>query len=247
MNMPVTIPAKLSDALVSAAHLVVLTGSGISAESGIPTFREAQTGLWQRFDPLELATPTAFATNPQLVWDWYAWRRQLIADAKPNLGHQALVALQKYMPRFTLITQNVDGLHQLAGSYDVLELHGNIRRTICSVERIEVTDWPSGKDAPPRCPDCQAPLRPDVVWFGESLRPEKFKAAVEASEDCDLFLSVGTSAIVEPAASLAHIASRHGAFIVEVNTGKTPLTQFADESLIGPAGVLLPALLKILS
>jgi NAD-dependent deacetylase len=238
---------QLIRALLSAERVVVLTGSGVSAESGIPTFRQAQTGLWSRYDPLELATPQAFKANPQLVWQWYDWRRQLIASADPNPGHKALVGLQRRIDSFTLITQNVDGLHQQAGSRGVIELHGNIVRTICSVERVIVDHKHGSDEFPPRCPECGSYLRPDVVWFGESLPPGTIDAAVDASANCDLFLSVGTSAVVQPAASLAHIAGEQGAYIAEINVEPTPLTAYADFSARGKAGELLPALLELVT
>lgn len=239
------LPPGLVDSLLSADHVAVLTGSGVSAESGIPTFRQAQTGLWARYDPQELATPQAFIANPRLVWKWYEWRRGLVASAKPNPAHVALVGLQQRLPELSLITQNVDGLHQLAGSTPVTELHGNIRRTICSQERIVVETWPDTAELPPRCPRCQAHLRPDVVWFGESLPAEAIDAAMTVASTCDVFLSVGTSAVVHPAASLAHIALQQGAMIVEINTESTPLTAYANYSLLGRAGLLLPVLLNL--
>ncbi|MFN2222479.1 MAG: SIR2 family NAD-dependent protein deacylase [Candidatus Promineifilaceae bacterium] len=240
------LPRGLVLALTAAEYVVILTGAGISAESGIPTFRDAQTGLWSRYDPHELATPQAFAANPRLVWEWYEWRRGLIAGAQPNAGHLAIAALQRKLPRCTLITQNVDGLHQLAGSRDVLELHGNIERTICSAEGVVVADWSADLEVPPRCPQCGAYLRPDVVWFGESLPPRVINAAIDACNRCDLFLAVGTSAVVQPAASLAHLAAEHGAQVVEVNSERTPLTPYADFSLLGKAGELLPALARLI-
>ena len=243
MSPPTPIPAGLVDALLSSERVFVLTGSGVSAESGIPTFRQAQTGLWARFDPHELATPQAFFANPRLVWEWYEWRRQLIARAEPNPAHLALVSLQQRLPSLTLVTQNVDGLHQLAGSTGVIELHGNIRRTICSQERTVIETWPETEESPPRCPGCQGFLRPDVVWFGESLPTEAIDAAMKAANECDLFLSIGTSAIVHPAASLAHIALQQGARVAEINTERTPLTPFADYAVLGKAGVLMPGLL----
>lgn len=246
MNSYTPVPGRLVDALLTAQHLVVLTGSGVSAESGIPTFREAQTGLWSRYDPHQLATPQAFAANPRIVWEWYEWRRDLIRDAQPNEGHLALASLERNVHRFTLITQNVDGLHQLAGSHNVLELHGNIRRTICSSERTIINEWLEDNEALPRCPNCQAYLRPDVVWFGESLPSDVIGEAITASSACDMFLSVGTSAIVQPAASLAHIALEQGALVVEINAEQTPLSPHADFSLFGKAGELLPVLSRIL-
>jgi NAD-dependent deacetylase len=223
--------------------MVVLTGSGISAESGVPTFREAQTGLWERFDPQELATPEAFERDPGLVWDWYAWRRSLVAQAAPNPGHLALAEMQDLGQKFTLVTQNVDGLHQRAGSRGVIELHGNILRTRCSVEGVDVEEYEEG-ESPPVCPFCGAPLRPDVVWFGEMLPSEALDAASEAARGADLFLSVGTSSLVYPAAALPHEALESGATLVEINPGETPLTPHAEYALRGPAGDVLPRLIR---
>jgi NAD-dependent deacetylase len=222
--------------------MAVLTGAGISAESGIPTFRHAQTGLWARFRPEELATPEAFARDPRLVWDWYEWRRELVAGAQPNAGHRALARMQACAPGFILITQNVDGLHQRAGVRGVVELHGNIHRNKCFAEGVVVEERAATGDRPPRCPRCGAPLRPDVVWFGESLPAEALARAEAAARDCDLFLSIGTSAAVYPAAQLPVFALASGATLVEVNKDPTPLTRLATFSLLGPAGELLPQL-----
>jgi NAD-dependent deacetylase len=224
----------------------VLTGSGISAESGVPTFREAQTGLWARFDPQELATPEAFERDPGLVWDWYAWRRKLVAEARPNPGHLAISGMQELFPDLTLVTQNVDGLHQRAGSREVIELHGNIRRTKCSLEDIEVEEY-DDTESPPVCPSCSAPLRPGVVWFGEMLPPGALESASEASRGSDVFLSVGTSSLVYPAAALPSTALENGATLVEINPGETPLTSRVDYVLRGPAGDILPRLIRELS
>ena len=240
------LPRALISALLDSSQTVVLTGSGISAESGVPTFREAQTGLWARFDPQELATPEAFARDPKLVWDWYTWRRKLVAEAHPNPGHLAIADLQRLVPNLTLITQNVDGLHQRVGSRDVIELHGNISRTRCSVEHVEVEDYDE-REWPPVCPSCGAPLRPDVVWFGEMLPPEAMDAASEAARGADVFLSVGTSSLVYPAAALPFEALESDAALVEINPGETPLTPHADYALRGPAGDVLPRLIRELS
>ncbi|MBI2313411.1 MAG: NAD-dependent deacylase [Betaproteobacteria bacterium] len=226
----------------SAKRVAALTGAGISAESGVPTFRDAQTGLWARYRPEELATPEAFLRDPKLVWEWYEWRRGIVGKARPNPGHVALAEMERHIPHFTLITQNVDGLHREAGSRRVLELHGNIRRTKCFDENLVVESWPDTGEVPPRCPRCGGLLRPDVVWFGEMLPEADLTAAVEAAENCEVFLCVGTSAVVEPAASLPFYALRAGATVVEVNPGKTPLTGRASYSLRGAAGELLPAL-----
>jgi len=166
--IPLALAARLRDAAQHAGHIVVLTGAGISAESGVPTFRDALTGLWARYDPMQLATPQAFQRRPELVWDWYAWRRQVVAEVAPNAGHLALAEMERRAPRFTLITQNVDSLHQRAGNRAVIELHGNLSRVKCSREGQVVAQWPATDERPPPCPTCGAPLRPDVVWFGEA-------------------------------------------------------------------------------
>jgi NAD-dependent deacetylase len=239
----VQVPPALISALRECSRTVVLSGSGISAESGVPTFREAQTGLWERFDPQELATPEAFARDPGLVWDWYAWRRRLIAKAPPNPGHFAIAEMQRLVPNLTLVTQNVDGLHQRAGSRNVIELHGNIGRAKCSVEDMYVEDYDEVA-SPPVCSSCGAPLRPGVVWFGEMLSPQALHAASEAARGADVFLSVGTSNLVYPAAALPFEALESGATLLEVNTGETPLTPHANQVLRGPAGDVLPRLIR---
>ncbi|MDQ3965615.1 MAG: NAD-dependent deacylase [Actinomycetota bacterium] len=240
----VHVPESLLAALRSAESVAILTGSGISAESGVPTFREAQTGLWARFDPEELATPEAFARDPRLVWEWYTWRRELVEKAAPNPGHEALAELERHIPSFALITQNVDGLHRRAGSQNVVELHGNIRRSKCSWEGVVVEPREDDTAIPPSCPRCGAHLRPDVVWFGEALPADALAEAFNAARSCDLFFSVGTSGLVQPAASLPFEALRHGAVVVEVNPDETPLTRQADYALRGRAGEVLPALVK---
>jgi NAD-dependent deacetylase len=237
------IPAPLSGALRAARFVAALTGAGVSAESGVPTFRDAQTGLWAQFDPLELATPGAFARNPKRVWDWYAMRRARVASVAPNPAHVALAALERHVPAFTLITQNVDGLHQRAGSRRVVELHGNITRVRCSREGTPAARWDdSDREEPPRCAACGAYLRPDVVWFEEMLPEDALADAEDAASRCDVLLVVGTSAGVYPAAALPMQARRHGAQVVEVNTEVTPLSAQADFALRGKAGVVLPAL-----
>lgn len=236
-------PQGLVASMREATSVAVLTGSGISAESGVPTFREAQTGLWARYDPQQLATPEAFARDPGLVWEWYEWRRGLVGAAEPNPGHKALADLERRVPEFALVTQNVDGLHARAGNREVIELHGNITRTRCSVEGAVVEGYEeAGK--PPLCPGCGAPLRPDVVWFGEMVPAGALEAASEAARGCDLFLSVGTSSLVYPAAGLPHEALEYGATVVEINADQTPLTRHADYALRGRAGEILPELVR---
>jgi len=247
MDPPLEIPVTLIETLRAARQVTVLTGSGISAESGVPTFRDAQTGLWSNFRPEDLATPEAFQRNPKLVWEWYAWRRELVAKVLPNPGHHALVEIERRLPRFTLITQNVDSLHQRAGSRNVIELHGNISRTKCFEEDKIVNEWQESGDVPPRCPSCGGRLRPDVVWFGEMLPPDAIERAFAVSRSCDLFLSIGTSTLVHPAAGLPFEALQHGATVVEINPDATPLTLRATFALRSASGVILPELVRLLA
>jgi NAD-dependent deacetylase len=237
-----TIPQSLAGAIARARSVAVLTGAGVSAESGVPTFRDAQTGLWAQLDPQKLATPDAFRRNPKLVWDWYAWRRKLVAKAEPNAGHRALAVLEGRVSDFVLITQNVDGLHQRAGSRYVVELHGNIGRVKCSRENTIVEHWTEVGEEVPRCAGCGALLRPDVVWFEEALQPDALQAAEDAARRCQILLVVGTSAEVYPAAALPDYAKSAGATIVEINPNPTPLSDVADYVLRAPAGAVLPAL-----
>ena len=232
------------DRLARAERIAVLTGAGISAESGIPTFRDPD-GLWEAFEPQELANVEAFLENPELVQGWYAHRRHIAEDATPNAGHRALAALEETAPSFTLITQNVDNLHQHAGSQNVVELHGNITRNYCIDCEREATPGELeslAEGEPAQCPTCGGYIRPDVVWFGEMLPQDALRAAQAATENADVFLSIGTSAVVHPAASLPPMAQRSGAFLAEVNLEPTPLTSRADASVLGKAGELLPSL-----
>lgn len=245
MGAPARIPESLVATLRGAWSVAVLTGSGISAESGVPTFRDAQTGLWARYNPEELATPEAFERGPRLVWEWYSWRRELVEKATPNPGHEALAKLEGRVPKLSLVTQNVDGLHQSSGSQNVRELHGNIMRSRCSVEGVIVEPHEDDEGTPPSCPSCGAFLRPDVVWFGEALPDEVLEEAFEAARNCEVFFSIGTSGLVQPAASLAFEAMRSGAIVVEVNPNDTPLTRHAEYALRGRAGEILPELLRV--
>ncbi|MFQ5721727.1 MAG: NAD-dependent deacetylase [Candidatus Aminicenantales bacterium] len=226
--------------LAGSKKIAVLTGAGISAESGIPTFR-GEDGLWKTYRAEELATPSAFSHNPKLVWEWYNWRRTIIFTKKPNPGHKALAEWEKIFPSFVPITQNIDGLHQKAGSHNILELHGNIWRLRCLKEGtvIENHEVPL-KEIPPLCPHCQALLRPDVVWFGESLPQSILHQAFVDSSQCEVMLVIGTSAVVQPAASLPLTAAEAGAKLVEINPHSTPLTPNTDFSLRGKGGELLP-------
>jgi len=227
----------------AARHIVVLTGAGMSAESGVPTFRDAQTGLWAQFDPQQLATEEAFRANPSRVWDWYAFRREMIIKVEPNAGHRALAAFARRHPgRLTLITQNVDGLHQRAGSPGVLALHGNIfedkwldtPKSCCNAHAAVA-------GSPPYCDRCGNMLRPNVVWFGEMLPVEILAAAEDAARACDLMLVVGTSGVVYPAAGLARTAAGK---VVIINPEPTDLDDTADAVLPGKAAELLPQLLE---
>ena len=228
---------KVAQILKNSKKIVALTGAGVSAESGIPTFR-GKDGLWRNYRAEELATPEAFMRNPQLVWDWYNWRREIIRKAKPNPAHYTLSEFEKIFPDFYLITQNVDGLHERAGSKHLYEVHGDIFRNRCfrcgklygDIQQKEV----------PRC-DCGGLIRPDVVWFGEAVRyiDESFTLARE----CDCLMSIGTSAVVYPIAHLPFVAKDSGAKVIEINLEPTPVSQIADVSIYGKAGEILPKIL----
>lgn len=229
------------------AHLVVcLSGAGMSKESGIPTFRDAQTGLWANYNPEELATPQAFKRNPGLVWRWYDWRRQQVGTVDPNPGHYALVELEKHVPELRVVTQNVDGLHERAGSDSVLELHGNISRIKCFDQHHYAQDVPHDLPEPPQC-HCGSLLRPDVVWFGEVLEKDILNEAFRLSDECDVMIVIGTSGIVQPAASLPVMAKRKGARLIEVNPDATPLTDIADVYIPGASGQVLPQIVEAVS
>lgn len=239
------VPEELITAVRDASHVCVLTGSGISAESGVPTFREAQTGLWEQYDPHELATPDAFRRDPALVWRWYRWRRDLVAGVEPNAGHHALVTLAGLVPQLSIITQNVDGLHQRAGSESVIEFHGNLFEDRCFVEGCIVSNADMSAEVPV-CPGCGGMLRPGVVWFGEAIPESAMHAAAAAVSGCDLFFSIGTSALVWPAAGLADAARQQGACVVEINLDTTPLSSRTDYCLSGKSGTILPELVDCL-
>lgn len=236
----------LIDKLKSAHTVVVLTGAGISAESGVPTFR-GDEGLWKKFRPEELANFDAFIRNPKLVWEWYNYRKTLISQVNPNPGHYALVKLESMYDDFHLITQNVDNLHQRAGSKRIYELHGNIMRNRCvDCNKSWDTIPHFNGDELPRC-DCGGLIRPDVVWFGEALPHQVLLDSFAAAESADVFLTIGTSAVVQPAASLPIEAKNAGAYVVEINTNPTAITNLVDEAIMGKSGEILPQLIERLS
>jgi NAD-dependent deacetylase len=231
MNIPVS----------EVRSVAVLTGAGISAESGVPTFR-GEGGLWRNYRPEELATPQAFYHDPKLVWEWYGWRRSLISASRPNEAHYTLTEMESHFDDFVLITQNVDGLHRLAGSQNIVELHGNIWGMRCT-EGCR-PNWQDRTDPlpelPPRCPNCGSLARPDVVWFGESLPAGALNEAFAAAQRCQLMLAVGTSAVVQPAASLPLVSLQNGATVVEFNPQLTPISEAVDQVVREPAAIALP-------
>lgn len=231
---------RAREVLLNAQSVSVLTGAGISAESGIPTFRDVG-GIWENFDPEQVATPEAFARDPAFVWKWYADRMHRFKSAIPNRGHQSLAELEHRIPEFRLVTQNIDNLHKLAGSRRVTELHGNIWRTRClGCGRKEMLSE-APYVLPPKCSDCGQMLRPDVVWFGEPLETENIQHA-EAACHAEVFIVAGTSGEVWPAAGFVHLARDHGACVIEINTQRTVLSEVTNMSLLGPCGEVLPQL-----
>jgi len=230
-----------------SARLTVFTGAGVSKESGIPTFREPETGLWARYDPMDLATPEAYERDPAFVWSWYEHRFGAAASAEPNPGHRAIAELEELLPAVVVITQNIDGLHQRAGSTHVIELHGTMHSFRCINGRHRgyvVEDFAGQKEKPPRCPECGDHLRPEVVWFGEGLPPDALNAAQQLSAGCDAMLIVGTSGVVYPAAAMPMIAREAGAAVIDVNPQRDELASMADVFLQGPGGEVLPELVR---
>ena len=250
-NDHTALASGLADAarlLRQAKHIVCLTGSGVSAESGVATFRDAESGLWARFDPQQLATQEGFVANPGLVWQWYMHRLSAVEHAQPNSGHEALAALERRSPNFVLVTQNVDDLHERGGSRHVLHLHGRINRFHCNTCGFDHDLLPAERHAtlPPHCFSCGGAVRPSVVWFGEALPARVLDSAWRASEHCDLFLVIGTSGLVYPAAQLPLLAKQHGAAVIDINPEVTPISEGADVHLSGRSGALLPRLLALL-
>lgn len=244
---------RAADYLRAARQIAVLTGAGVSKESGIPTFRDALDGLWAQYDPTRLATPQAFNADPKLVWDFYEYRRQLMRPAQPNPGHYALAQLQQRFPTLRIITQNVDDLHERAGSTDVVRLHGNIARNKCvafcqgNPTLVDVTSIDYDKAAgPPPCPHCGKPVRPDVVWFGEMLPADQLQRAFDLLERADVMLVVGTSGLVSPSAEMPGRVKDRGGVVIEVNLDYSMITRIATIKLEGASGVMLPRLLAAL-
>ena len=234
---------RLVERLTREARVTVLTGAGVSAASGVPTFRGAD-GLWKNFRPETLANAEAFGRDPKLVWEWYAWRRQRIAACEPNPAHRVLADWSKRFTHFRLITQNVDGLHERAGTDNTICLHGSIWEVSCwqgcaRSPRRWRDETLSFAESPPKCPHCGAPIRPGVIWFGETLDPAIVRKASAAAQ-CDVFITAGTSAIVYPAAGFITEARQHGAFTVEINPESTPASSGVDLVLRGPAETILP-------
>ncbi|MFW6123791.1 MAG: SIR2 family NAD-dependent protein deacylase [Acidobacteriota bacterium] len=237
----------VKDLLLKANRIIVFTGSGISSESGIPTFR-GKDGLWKKFRAQDLTTTHAFSNNPKLVWEWYDWRRQLIAQKNPNPGHKTLAQWENLFSSFHVVTQNIDGLHQKAGSKKTIELHGNIWKLRCTKQGSVIEDHSCPlKEIPPKCQKCGALLRPHVVWFGEALDTDLLNQAIELSSRADLMFVIGTSALVYPAASIPVTAKESGVNIIEINPESTPLTPHAEVSLRGKAGRVLPEISEILT
>jgi len=236
---------KLLSRLKIASAITALSGAGISAGSGVPTFR-GKDGLWENQKPEDIANPQALRTNPDLFWKFYNWRKKLVNDVKPNLGHYALVDFERIYEDFLLVTQNVDNLHREAGNEKIVELHGNIFRTKCADCNKPYSRPMTESTQLPNCDDCGGPLRPDVVLFGENLEDKNLRAAQEAAAGSEIFFSIGTSSLVEPAASLPFLAKANGSYIVEINSEETPLSQHADECLRGKTEKLLPMLVIII-
>lgn len=235
---------NLVDILLNCSNVTVLTGAGISAESGINTFRDPD-GYWSKFNPQELASKDGFISNPEFVWSWYQYRLKVLHSSEPNSGHKSLVEFEKHIKQFNLVTQNVDGLHQKAGSKDVIELHGSIVRNKCIECNLPYHNSVfDGSQLLSKCYLCNGLIRPDVVWFGEFLPEEEINRAEVYSTECELFFSIGTSSEVYPAANLPSIAKNCGAFIVEINPNFTSLSSLADVRFEYPSGEILPKILE---
>jgi NAD-dependent deacetylase len=248
----IAIPQELICAVQTAKHIVVFTGAGVSAESGIPTFRDALTGLWERFDAANLATPDAFCRDDELVWGWYEWRRMKVLRAQPNPAHLAIATLAQHVPKLTVVTQNVDDLHERAGSADVLHLHGSLhspRCFACGQAHTLPPGIPEEPDGgrrlrPPRCHHCGGSVRPGVVWFGEGMPVNELNLAFAAARDCDLLFAIGTSGLVQPAAGIPSLARQAGAMVVQVNPTGTQMDSVCTWLLRGTSAKVMPNLLQ---
>ena len=234
--------AQAREIIDNASNIVVLTGAGISAESGVPTFR-GQEGLWQNYRPEELATPEAFWKDPKLVWEWYDWRRNAVKDAKPNPGHYALAELENSVQNLTLVTQNIDGLHQMAGSSNITEMHGNLWQIRCTkCGEIEQNFDVPLRELPPKCKKCGDIGRPNVVWFGEMIEMSLIDNVLRAIEECQVMLIIGTSGVVEPAASMGLVAKQTNKPVIEINLEETPSAGLYDIVIREKSGEVLPLL-----
>lgn len=238
----IEIEQSLIDELIKARSIIFFTGAGISAESGIPTFR-GEGGIWNKLKPEELANFDAFMRNPKMVWEWYNHRKKITHDSKPNAGHLTIAEMQNYFNEVIVVTQNIDNLHRRAGSRKVFELHGNIERNYCVVCKTFYNNELEFNDGIPKC-TCGGLIRPDVVWFGEFLPEDQFEGGEKAAMNADVFFIVGTSAVVYPAAGLVQTAKRNGALLVEINLTKTEISSLVDYSFTGKAGEILPAILE---
>lgn len=233
---------KAKEIINSSKYVVVLVGAGLSQESGVPTFR-GKDGLWKQFRPEELATPQAFMRTPELVWEWYCWRRSIIARAEPNSAHYAIVELEKRCEQFLLITQNVDGLHRRAGNKKYIEIHGCIWESRCVHCHNVMEDHETDYTRIQSCKYCGGRLRPNVVWFGEAIPEMNLRKSYYAAQSCDVMIVVGTSGYVQPAASLPFLAKQNNAKVIDINVQSTPISEIADLFLEGKAGKILPELI----
>ncbi|MEK7262897.1 MAG: NAD-dependent deacylase [Bacteroidota bacterium] len=254
MHQPINhISQQLLKTVKKAKNIVIFSGAGVSAESGVPTFR-GEGGIWKKMKAEELANFDAFLRNPSLVWEWYFERKKIISTIQPNAGHFAIAQMENLFPKVIVVTQNIDGLHRRAGSKNVLELHGNIERNYCIKCKTQYTNEilfstfieNEQLKSPPKCFECGGLIRPDVVWFGEQLPVQVWDAAVNAIKHCELFFSVGTSAVVYPAASLIELARHYSAYIVEINVEATPATAFVDEHIAEKSADVFTQLLTLL-
>ncbi|MFO7167440.1 MAG: Sir2 family NAD-dependent protein deacetylase [Chloroflexota bacterium] len=244
--MTLRLPENVLDRLKTARRVVVLTGGGMAAESGVPSFRDSHVGPWAQYDVSELATPQAFLRNPRLVWEWYDYRRRAADRAEPSKAHYALVDLEQHYPNFLLITQAIDSLHWRAGSRDLVELNGCLRRSRCYDAGHVVLSWDDDGEIPPRCPHCGSLLRPDVVLFGEGIARADLRKAQQAVEHCDLFMTVGAVGAIEPVASFPFVAKRVGALVLSIAPEESIYSLMADYTIPATPGAVLPELVELI-